>query len=76
MITGRKILSELASYYVAHWEEHDTAMKVGGYVPMDDDYPVEVPLRLLRLSYEKSMGVRHSPSDIELEHKAREEQCP
>jgi len=58
---AREIIGELAGYYVAHCDEHDTAMKVGGYVPMDDDYPVEVPLRLLRLAYDKAMGV---PSDI------------
>lgn len=73
---ARDIVSELAGLYVAHWEEHEMALKVGGYVPMDDDYPVEVPLRLLRLSYEKSMGACHPPSDIKLEHKAREAQCP
>lgn len=55
---ARDIIAELAGLYVAHCEEHDTAAKVGGWVPMDDDYPVEVPLKLLRLSYEKAMGVR------------------
>jgi hypothetical protein len=63
---ARDIIAELAGLYVAHWEEHDTAMKVGGYVPMDDDYPVTVPLRLLRLSYEKAMGAQsHSPDEAQ-----------
>jgi hypothetical protein len=54
---AREIIAELAGAYVAHCDEHATAAKVGGYVPLDDDYPVEVPLKLLRLAYEKAMGV-------------------
>lgn len=46
------ILKDLSGTYVSHLEEHDRAMQFGGYVPLDDDYPIEVPLRLCRLAYE------------------------
>lgn len=45
-----EVLSELSTSYDAHLQEHDRAAQFGGYVPLDDDLPVEVPLRLLRLA--------------------------
>ncbi len=45
-----EVLSELSTSYDAHLQEHDRAAQFGGYVPLDDELPVEVPLRLLRLA--------------------------
>lgn len=52
-------LSELKEAYDAHLQEHDTAAQFGGYVPLDDDYPVEVPLRLLRIA---SSAISRAPA--------------
>lgn len=51
---SRGIITELSKVYAAHLEEHDRAARVGGYVPLDDDYPIEVPLRLCRVAFEST----------------------
>lgn len=43
---AREALKPFADAYDAHLEEHHVAMSVGGYVPLDDDFPIDgVPLK-------------------------------
>lgn len=41
-------LRPFAKFADAHCDEHEKAMEVGGYVPLDDDYPIEVPFGTVR----------------------------
>lgn len=48
----KALIAELAQMYDDHLKEHDRAMQFGAYVPVEDNYPVEIPLRILRLASE------------------------
>ncbi len=48
----RDLLKELAQVYCDHLDEHDRAMQFGGYVPIEDHYPVEVPLGMARRAFD------------------------
>lgn len=44
--TARAILTALSDLVSAREEEAHDALQVGGYLPLDPDYPVEIPLAL------------------------------
>jgi hypothetical protein len=45
-VTGQDILAALARLIDAREDEAHDALQVGGYVPLDRDVPVEIPLAL------------------------------
>ena len=56
------LVMRLAAIYEAHLNEHNIAIYVGGYVPLDDDFPVNVQLGLLRQAYELMSNVVSKPN--------------
>ncbi len=46
------VIAELAEMYLDHCDEAHRALQFGGYVPLEDDFLVEIPLRLLRIASE------------------------
>ena len=49
---AQNIIEHLSDLWKETLKEHDLAMQVGGYVPLDDDYTSEIKQKYLRQAHE------------------------
>lgn len=48
----KALIAELAQMYADHLDEAHRALQFGAYVPIEDDFQIEIPLRILRIASE------------------------
>lgn len=68
-MTAAQALCKLANLYGAYCQESHEAMQVGGYLPVEDDVEVWVPLGWLRALAEKHCCPQCSDEAPKLEGK-------